>query len=106
MPVRLFPINDNNATAVVGAGAGSAPLRSYSTPSGTPLDVPGFDLVSGDCAALLSQGYFAVGTSGPTSSRPPVGVARVGQIHIDTGLNAVLVWTGASWRNVFTGTAM
>jgi hypothetical protein len=66
------------------------------------VDVPGD--ASGDAAAIASQGFVGIGTSGPTSARPTnVGP---GSWHVDTTLGEAVVFDGKSWRNPVTGVAV
>jgi hypothetical protein len=98
MTIRMFATL--NSTGVIGGSAGCPPQRAYPATVGVPVDVPG-DL-SGDAAAMLNQGFLAIGTSGTT--RPSANL-KPGAIHVDTGINLVVFWDGAAWRNPLTGTA-
>ncbi len=95
--------------------AGNNPIivngRSYSAAAGTYLDVP-----TEDGALLCANGWHPALTRGaqvgPATARPAApGAApfywsdKAPRIFIDTTLGAVVVWDGASWRNVLTGAA-
>jgi hypothetical protein len=101
------PLAANYATGgLVGLPPDPAPtLRAYSSTLGTALDVPGSmdTIASGDAAALINQGFVAIGMSGVTSARPPTGGLRPGFLYVDTTLSIVVVWDSANWRNVVTG---
>jgi hypothetical protein len=99
MTIRMFATL--NTTGTIGGSAGTPAQRAYPATVGQPIDVPG-DL-TGDAAALANQGFVALGTSGPTPARPTSNV-RPGAIHVDTGINAVVFWDGATWRSPLTGT--
>jgi len=100
MTLRMFATI--NTTGTIGGSAGIPPQRVYPATVGVPLDIPGD--FTGDAAALANQGFFAVGTSGPTSARPATNL-KPGALHVDTGINQVVVWDGSTWRNPITGTA-
>jgi hypothetical protein len=76
--------------------------RTYVGVTGTAYDIADFD-----AAGLSANGWIDCGVSGPTSARPSSAVAPnplfVGCEFIDTTVNAVLRFDGASWRNVITG---
>jgi hypothetical protein len=101
MSIRVFPINGTTVKALVPPPP--APTqRAYSATAGGFVDVPGD--ASGDTAAILPAGFFAVGASGPTTARPNgVGGVGPGYVFIDTTLALVVVWDGVNWRNPVTG---
>jgi hypothetical protein len=73
--------------------------RWYTIAAGSFADVPGD--MTGDAAALASQGFAAVAASGSTANRPK-GIAP-GFLYVDTTLSAVVAFDGTNWRNVVTG---
>jgi hypothetical protein len=84
----------------------SANGRPYSASPGAVLDV--LDI---DANIMLANGWVCGIPSGPTTSRPktrlnaPYDVGP-GFLFVDTTLAAVIIWDGATWRNVITGAAV
>jgi hypothetical protein len=80
--------------------------RTYSATPGSVLDV--LDI---DANIMLANGWVCGIPSGPTTSRPktrfsePYNVGP-GFLFVDTTLAAVIIWDGATWRNVITGAAV
>jgi hypothetical protein len=76
--------------------------RSY---TGTPGYT--YDIESCDAEELSANGWIDCALSGPTSERPSASVGPnslfPGLQFLDTDLDAVVVWDGATWRNVLTG---
>lgn len=76
--------------------------RSYTAVAGQIVDIPNFD------AGI--EGWCELCQVGPTSARPsgtlPPNAPGKGQLFIDTTLNAVIVWDGATWRDPLTGAAV
>ncbi len=66
------------------------------------IDVPGDE--TGDAAAIASQGFVKIGSSGPTSARPLN--PKTGAWHCDTTLGYAVAFDGSSWRNPITGVAV
>ena len=109
MTIRVFatPLAaqfDNNSGLVVVPPPPFPAQRAYVSTVGTPIDVTGD--MAGDAGMLVNQGYVALGTSGPTTSRPTGSNLRTGALHIDTTLNAAVIWDGANWRNPITGASV
>jgi hypothetical protein len=62
------------------------------------------DAVDVDATTLNSQQFVAIGdSSGTTAQRPSTSSLRLGWIHIDTTIPAVVAWDGHDWRNVISG---
>jgi hypothetical protein len=116
MTVRMININNNAVSLFAGpTDANTAQYRRpYSRAAGSFVDVPGD--AGGDAAQMHSTatrsagdspgnlsmtGLYIVGSSGPTASRPKN--AQIGNLHVDSTLNAVVMFDGASWRNLLTG---
>jgi hypothetical protein len=66
-----------------------------------------------DAHVLAANGWTKVAFSGPTSARPTVNaangpyyVASRSMFFVDTTLNAVIVFDGATWRNPITGASV
>ncbi len=74
--------------------------RTYTATAGL-ADVPDFD-----AAVACSNGWQRLENVGTTAQRPVLGTDQAGQRFIDTTIGAVIVWTGAAWRNVVTGAAV
>jgi hypothetical protein len=77
----------------------SAYGRSYTAAPGAALDV-----LDSDAAVLTANGWMRIGRSAATSARPTD--QRVGEMILDTTLDAVIIWDGATWRNPATGSAV
>jgi hypothetical protein len=73
--------------------------RSYTGQPGSTADIVDFD-----ADMLAANGWLDCGFSGPTSARPTTPVA--GQRYVDTQVGAVIVFDGALWRNILTGSAV
>jgi hypothetical protein len=99
---RMFPIS--GATVSVGVPPNPAPVQKvYAATAGGFIDAAG-DPQSGDAAALGSQGFVAVGTSGITANRPPNPTR--GSWHVDTTLGYAVTFDGTYWRNPITGASV
>jgi hypothetical protein len=67
--------------------------RTYASTPGSALDVPAFD-----AGALTSNSWVYAGAVGPSTARPAS--PSPGNMFIDTTLNAVVVFDGATWQTV------
>lgn len=87
--VRMHPPGAGGSLTIAG--------RLYTTPLGTPLDVPDFDAL-----VLEANGWIKTADAvGATAARPSAPVK--GQKFSDTTTAAVIFWDGKVWRNVQTG---
>lgn len=82
--------------------------RPYSAAPGSVLDV-----VDADAQVLAAAGWVKVAFSGPTSARPTIGApsgpyftAARGTHFLDTTLNALIVFDGATWRSPISGASV
>lgn len=73
--------------------------RTYSTPVGTPIPAPDFDL-----PVLEANGWIAVGLTGATAARPVTPPLKT--TFMDTTVGAHIVWDGKTWRNSLTGASV
>jgi hypothetical protein len=92
--------------------------------TGNPINVNGrvypavspgtvVDVVDFDAPVLCANGYTRIAISGPTSSRPTTNqasgslyYAAPGLHYLDTTINRLIVWDGATWRDPTTGSAV
>lgn len=89
-----------------------SPQLAYGT-SYNPAAAPFVDAPEGDCRILAANGWTDIGPSGPTSARPPVGMATTGApttavrglSYIDTDLGKTIYFDGLTWRDS-AGTAV
>ncbi len=91
------PVTGGNTASVV---AGANPIvvngRTYSCALGSTISVPACDAV-----ALNANGWSPVAWgSGPTASRPTGAFLAPGMHWYDTTVGAIIVYDGATWRNV------
>ena len=82
--------------------------RTYSAAPGVAVDVVAFD-----AEVLSANNWTKAALSGPTSSRPspnpngtPPYIAAPGVHFIDTTIDKVVVFDGATWRDPLTGDAV
>lgn len=88
MNYRLFcPSSGPQQTCIVNG-------RTYTGVPGTPQDVPDFDM-----PGLRANGWTNLGVVGTTAQRPvvlPPGVKH----FVDTTINKIIYWDGATWRDM------
>jgi len=80
--------------------------RSYAAAPGAALDV-----IDCDANVMLANGWSCGMPSGPTASRPATRLsepynAYPGFFYLDTTLDLVIMFDGATWRNPVTGAAV
>jgi hypothetical protein len=82
--------------------------RTYSSAPGAAIDIVDFD-----AGVLSANGWVKVALTGPTSARPstnpngtPPYLATAGLHYVDTTLDKVVVFDGATWRDPLTGSAV
>ncbi len=76
--------------------------RTYTTPVGTPIDVPDFDAF-----IMLANGWTSIDKSagvGTTAQRP--NPATKGLTYLDTTTGMHIQYDGKTWRNPVTGAAV
>jgi hypothetical protein len=90
--LRALPIDGNNPATVGG----------YKVNVDTVVDLD-------RTTALIAAQFITICMSGTTAQRPQqgdtdvIGPLNAGTLYCDTTLSKIIVWTGAAWRDPFTG---
>jgi hypothetical protein len=72
--------------------------RVYNAVAGTIVQVLDADVVQ-----LAPRGWIQLPTFGTTAQRPASPTLSAGAMHVDSTVSKTVVWDGANWRDVTTG---
>jgi hypothetical protein len=56
-----------------------------------------------DAVELAPRGWLQLPTFGTTAQRPAGPTLNPGALHVDSTVSKTVVWDGANWRDVTTG---
>jgi hypothetical protein len=103
--VRMLPTGGVTRKAMAGAPVSSTDKTSTNVRCYTAGANGTVDVLDVDASVVASQGFFAIGASGPTAARPINAYLRPGFLYLDTDLSLIISWNGVGWANPVTGAA-